>query len=179
MADLHSLVVLAQRLAEGRMQHPSNAAFGQWVNDNGLGHLTHRDRAALLRIATLDPEEASAAILASRYTTPEHLWYRALTALVPVRKTLEPDAELEARIEDFLQRLMDGDPAYPDWLWWFDNHVAAVAGAIDYQTANPARVFEAWLEEQRLLDLNEDDYALLRTLISDRGLWDAVMRKMG
>jgi len=28
MADLHPLVVLAQRLAEGRRQHPSNAAFG-------------------------------------------------------------------------------------------------------------------------------------------------------
>ena len=98
MAGLHHLVLLGQRLAEGRRQHPSNAAFGQWLKASGLDHLTHRDRAALIRIAQLDPEAASAAIRLSRFTSPEHLWYRALshavrkTLPVPVRKTApEPE----------------------------------------------------------------------------------------
>ena len=88
------MVLQAQRLAKGRRQHPSNAAFGQWLKASGLDHLTHRDRAALIRIAQLDPEAASAAIRLSRFTSPEHLWYRALshmavrkTLLVPVRKS--------------------------------------------------------------------------------------------
>ena len=115
MAELHHLVLLAQRLAEGRRLHPSNAAFGQWVKDNGFDHLTHRDRAALLSIAQLDPQEASHHINRSSYTTPEHLWYRVLrhlavrkTTLVPVRKT-EPEPEVEVcsteQIKEFLKRL--------------------------------------------------------------------------
>jgi hypothetical protein len=73
MAELHPLVLLAQRLAEGRRQHSSNAAFGQWVKDNGRDHLIHRDRAALLRIGQLDSQEASALISRSSYTTPKRL----------------------------------------------------------------------------------------------------------
>ena len=99
MAELHPLVLLAQRLAQGRRQHPSNAAFSQWLKDNGLGHLAHQARAALLKIAKLDPEAASAAIRLSRFTSPEQLWYRALSHMAvrktlpaPVRKTaLEPE----------------------------------------------------------------------------------------
>jgi hypothetical protein len=87
VAKLHTLVLLAQRLAQGRRQHPSNAAFSQWLKDNGLGHLAHQARAALLKIAKLDPEAASAAIRLSRFTSPEQLWYRALSHMA-VRKTL-------------------------------------------------------------------------------------------
>jgi hypothetical protein len=79
MAKLHALVMLARRLAQGRRQHPSNAAFGQWLKDNGFGHLTHQTRAALLKIAKLDPEAASAVIRLSRFTSAEQLWYRALS----------------------------------------------------------------------------------------------------
>ena len=101
VAKLHPLVLLAQRLAQGRRQHPSNAAFGQWLKDNGLGHLEHQTRAALLKIAKLDPEAASAAIRLSRFTSPEQLWYRALSHMavrkalpVPVRKTApEPERD--------------------------------------------------------------------------------------
>ena len=92
MADLHPLVWLALHLAEGRREHPSNAAFGQWVrNDPEVrrltrGHLTHQDRAALIKIAQLDPEEASVAIRNVRFARPELLW-RDVLRLLPARKT--------------------------------------------------------------------------------------------
>ena len=92
MADLHPLVWLALHLAEGRREHPSNAAFGQWVrNDPEVrrltrGHLTHQDRAALIKIAQLDPEEASVAIRNVSFARPELLW-RDVLRLLPARKT--------------------------------------------------------------------------------------------
>ena len=93
MADLHPLVWLALHLAEGRREHPSNAAFGQWVrNDPEVrrltrGHLTHQDRAALIKIAQLDPEEASVAIRRhGSFAGPERLWRDVLRHLA-ARKT--------------------------------------------------------------------------------------------
>jgi hypothetical protein len=93
------------------------------VKDNGLDYLAHRDRGALIRIAHLDPQEASDHISRSSHTTPELLWYRVLsrlavrntpsatvrkTTLVPVRKT-EPEPEVEGeyakKVEEFLERL--------------------------------------------------------------------------
>ena len=93
MADLHPLVWLALHVAEGRREHPSNAAFGQWVrNDPEVrrltrGHLGHQDRAALIKIAQLDPEEASVAIRRhGSFARPELLWRDVLRHL-PARKT--------------------------------------------------------------------------------------------
>ena len=102
--DLHYIVVLAQLVAEGRRRHPSNAAFGEWVKNDpevlrrNRGPLTHQDRAALIKIAQLDPQEASAAIQRhGAFAGPERLWRdvlsylaaRKTTQAAPLRKTVE------------------------------------------------------------------------------------------
>jgi hypothetical protein len=191
MADMHPLVVLAQRLAEGRRQHPSNAAFGQWVKDNGLGHLTHRDRVALLRIATLDPQEASTLIRRSSYTTPEHLWYRALSRLavrkttsVAVRKTEpEPEGEVDYadKVEEFLERLRlaHGDDAPEDWYQFFDEHVIHIAAMLLGISDDPPMVFGVWLDSQTLFDLDDDDRDFLVELIGKHhDTWFEIVQRM-
>ena len=178
MAELHQLVLLAQHLAEGRRQHPIDAAFGQWVKENELSHLTHRDRAALLRIAKLDPQEASARIRESRYVTPEHLWYRALrhlavckTPSVAVRKTEpapEPEVDYAKKVEEFLERLRLADKDDPeDFSEFFDLHVIHVAEMLLYTSGDPLGVFKHWVEDQILFDLDDDDRDFLVELIDE------------
>jgi hypothetical protein len=103
-ANLHYIAVLAQRVAEGRRQHPSNAAFGEWVRNDpevlrrNRGPLTHQDRAALLKIAQRDPQEASAAIQRHGGSAgPERLWRDVLSYLA-ARKTT-PAAPVRKRAE--------------------------------------------------------------------------------
>jgi hypothetical protein len=198
MAELHHWVFLAQRLAEGRRQHPSNAAFGQWLKkDPELRRLTHRDRAALLKIATLDPQEAAAAIRRSNYTTPEHLWYRALitlagrkTAAAPVRKT-EPEPEPEAedevdyaeKVEDFLERLRLADKEKVDpacWYEFFDEYVLQLAATLNYTSSDSVWVFGQWLEHQRLYDLNDDDrdFLIELTFPSRYDTWAEIVKRV-
>jgi len=168
VAEQHHLVLLAQRLAEGRRQYPGNTAFGQWVKENVLGHLTHRDQAALLRIAQLDPQEASARIRESRYATPEHLWYRALrhlavrkTPSVAVRKTEpvpKPEVDYAKKVEEYLERLRRADKDDPeDFYEFFDLHVIHVAAMLLYTSGDPLGVFKRWVEDQILFDLDDDD----------------------
>jgi hypothetical protein len=203
MAELHPLVLLAQRLAEGRRQHSSNAAFGQWVKENGFDRLTHRDRAALIRIAQLDPQEASDHISRSSHTTPELLWYRVLsrlavrkTALVPVRKT-EPEPEVEGeyakKVEEYLERLRLRSSAGLLWLMGyrsdledcdpevfydsFDVHVIALAALLEDTSADPLGLFKHWLEDQKLFGLDNDDRDFLLGLIEDRGAWEKVIKR--
>ena len=85
MAELHYIIVLAQRVAEGRKQHPSNTHFGEWADNDP--EVLRRNRGGLAaRLPKLDPQEASAAIRRSRYSAPERLWYNDLKYLA-VRKT--------------------------------------------------------------------------------------------
>ena len=164
MAKLHHLVLLAQRLAEGRRLHPSNAAFGQWVKDNGFDHLTHRDRTALLRIAQLDPQEASHHINRSSYTTPEHLWYRVLRHLA-VRKT-EPEPEVEVysteQIKEFLKRLETRQPGSYQFIY---EEVLPFALSLTWSSNDPINVFRFWLERLVYLDLDGDDRHTLVELV--------------
>jgi hypothetical protein len=168
MAELHHLVLLAQRLAEGRRQHPSHTAFSQWLKDNDLDHLTHRDRAALLKIAQLDPQEASTAISKSRYITPERLWYRVVrprltvpkTAPLPEHKT--PEGKVDP-VEEFLERLEARQPGSAEII---QDDVLPFSLEVVATSRRPMFVLHCWLANHYWLDLDGDDLAMLVSLIS-------------
>lgn len=178
--DLHRVVLLAQRVAAGRNRYPSNADFAVWLKAEGLDHLAHRDRAALIRIAALDPQETSSAIAASTYTEPERLWYRVLrplrrSALNAARTSTVPEAELPERIEALLSRLAGEEwrSGSENMRAWFYRHFIGMADILDDTTPDPTPLFQRWLDEQDLLELDDGDRALLMTLLIEeiRDAW--------
>ena len=114
---------------------------------------------------------------------------RALVNLYGPKPELEPlerddEEDYADKVEGFLERLRlaagnaDEEPA--DWYAWFDEEVLHLVLRLNLTTHDAGFVFETWLGEQRLFDLNYDDSNFMSELIDARrfDIWYDVVERM-